>query len=62
MRSYGIEYRLRHDAAIQGQFLDETKHFKALFDSVDGAPAMKDKLDQAVQAYSSTFSQFVAID
>jgi methyl-accepting chemotaxis protein len=59
MRRYGIEYRLRHDAAIQGQFLDETKHFKALFESIDGAPAMKDKLDKAVQAYSSTFSQFV---
>jgi methyl-accepting chemotaxis protein len=60
MRRYGIEYRLRHDADIEKHFLDEVKHFKDLFDSVDGAPEMKQKLEQAVQTYRSTFTQFVA--
>jgi methyl-accepting chemotaxis protein len=60
MRGYGIQYRVKHDADIQGQFLEEAKHFKELFDSVDGAPAMKEKLDKAVQTYRSVFAQFVA--
>jgi methyl-accepting chemotaxis protein len=60
MRLYGIEYRLRHEASVQGHFLDEVKHFKDLFDSVDGAPEMKEKLDTAVQTYRSAFAQFVA--
>jgi len=60
MRRYGIEYRLKHDEAIERRFGDEAKHFAALFDSVDGAPAMKAKLNQAVQTYRSTFVQFAA--
>ena len=60
MRRYGMEYRLRHDEAIERHFLDEVKHFGDLFDSVDGAPAMKEKLSRAVQSYRSIFSQFVA--
>ncbi|MGA2892572.1 MAG: HAMP domain-containing methyl-accepting chemotaxis protein [Xanthobacteraceae bacterium] len=60
MRRDGIEYRLKHDADIEGQFFDETKHFTELFESVDGAPTMKQALDRAVQTYRSTFAQFVA--
>jgi methyl-accepting chemotaxis protein len=60
MRRYDIEYRLKHDEAVEGRFLDETRHFKEMFESVDGAPAMKEKLDKAVQTYRTAFTQFVA--
>jgi len=60
MRRYGTEYRLKREEALAGQFFDEAKHFNELFESVDGAPEMKQKLDQAVQYYRYTFAQFVA--
>ena len=60
MRRYGIEYRLKRDQAVERNFLDEARHFRALFDSVDGAPTMKEKLYQGVQSYSSAFAQWVA--
>jgi len=60
MRRYEIEYRLTRDEKAERHFLDEAKHFNALFESVDGAPAMKEKLTKQIQAYSSTFAQWVA--
>jgi len=60
MRRYEIEYRLTRDENAERHFLDEVKHFNELFDSVDGAPAMKEKLTQQIQTYSSTFAQWVA--
>jgi methyl-accepting chemotaxis protein len=61
MRRFGIEYRLRHDSTIERSFLDEVKHFNELFESVDGAPDMKAKLDHAVQSYAATFVRSIAI-
>ena len=60
MRRYEIEYRLTRNEAAERHFLDEAKHFNELFESVDGAPAMKEKLDKQIQTYSSTFAQWVA--
>ncbi|HYA05676.1 MAG TPA: methyl-accepting chemotaxis protein [Xanthobacteraceae bacterium] len=60
LRRYGIEYRLKHDQAVERHFHDEIRHFNALFDSIDGAPAMKDNLYQAVQKYSTAFTQWAA--
>ena len=72
MRRYEVEYRLsrlrfsmqptmRSGApAAEQHFLDEVKHFNAIFDSVDGPPAAKQKLNKAVQTYSYTFAQWVA--
>ena len=60
MRRYEIEYRLTRNEAAERHFLDEVKHFKELFELVDGAPAMKEKLTRQIQAYSSTFAQWVA--
>ncbi len=60
MRRYEIEYRLTRDENAERHFLDEVKHFNELFDSVDGAPAMKEKLTKQIQTYSSTFAQWVA--
>jgi methyl-accepting chemotaxis protein len=60
MRRYEIEYRLTRDENAERHFLDEVKHFNELFDSVDGAPAMKETLTEQIQTYSSTFAQWVA--
>jgi methyl-accepting chemotaxis protein len=60
MRRYEIEYRLTRDPAAQRHFVDEVKNFSAIFESVDGAPPMKEKLDRQVQAYSRSFAQWVA--
>ena len=60
LRRYGIEYRLKHDQAVERHFHDEIRHFNALFDSIDGAPAMKDNLYQAVQKYGTAFTQWAA--
>jgi len=72
MRRYEVEYRLSRlrfslqpsmfsaAPAAEQHFLDEVKHFNAIFDSVDGPPAAKQKLYKAVQAYNYTFAQWVA--
>jgi methyl-accepting chemotaxis protein len=60
MRRYEIEYRLSRAPAAQQHFLDEVKHFNHLFEDVDGAPSMKQKLNDEVQAYRYTFAQWVA--
>jgi methyl-accepting chemotaxis protein len=72
MRRYEVEYRLlriristqptmaSNAPATEQHFLDEIKHFNAIFDSVDGPPAAKQKLNKAVQTYSYTFAQWVA--
>jgi methyl-accepting chemotaxis protein len=59
MRRYEAEYRLTQAAAIRRQFVDEIAHFNALFDSVDGAPSMREQLINQVQAYADTFAQWV---
>ena len=47
-------------AHAEQHFLDEVKNFNALFESVDGAPSMKQKLNEQVQTYSYAFAQWVA--
>ena len=60
MRRYEAEYRLTRAPAIRQQFFDEIVHFNALFDSVDGAPSMREQLINQVQAYADTFAQWIA--
>jgi len=60
MRHYEIEYRLTQSGEAEQHFLDEVKNFNGLFDSVDGAPAMKQKLKQQVEHYNSAFTLWVA--
>jgi methyl-accepting chemotaxis protein len=60
MRRDEIEYRLTRARTAERHFLDEVKNFNGLFDSVDGAPAMKKKLSDQVQTYSYAFAQWVA--
>ncbi|MGA8615658.1 MAG: methyl-accepting chemotaxis protein [Xanthobacteraceae bacterium] len=60
MRRYEIEYRLTRSPKAETHFLEEVRHFNNLFDSIDGLPAWKDKLNREVQTYSSAFAQWVA--
>ena len=60
MRRDELAYRLTRDHAFEKQFLDEVKNFNGLFESVDGAPSMKQKLNDAVKTYSFAFAQWVA--
>ena len=60
MRRHEIEYRLTHNPEVERYFLDEVKHFNQLFESVDGAPAMKEKLNRQVRTYSYNFAQWLA--
>jgi methyl-accepting chemotaxis protein len=60
MRRYESEYRLTRARAAEQHFTEEVKNFNRLFESVDGTPAMKQKLDKQVQTYSYTFAQWVA--
>jgi methyl-accepting chemotaxis protein len=60
LRRYEAEYRLTRTPAIRWQFSDEIAHFITLFDSVDGAPEMREHLIDQVQAYADAFAQWVA--
>jgi methyl-accepting chemotaxis protein len=60
LRRYEIEYRLTRAAAAEHRFLEEINHFGRLFESVDGAPVMKQSLNDAVETYNRTFTQWVA--
>jgi methyl-accepting chemotaxis protein len=60
MRRYEAEYRLTRAPVIRWQFFNEIAHFNALFDSVDGAPSMREQLINQVQAYADTFGQWVS--
>ena len=60
MRRYDYDYRLTHAPAAERRFLDEFRNFNGLFESVDGAPAMKQRLNEKVQAYRGAFARWVA--
>jgi methyl-accepting chemotaxis protein len=60
MRRYEAEYRLSQAAPIRQQFFDEVAHFNALFESVDGAPEMREPLIEKINAYADTFAQWIA--
>ena len=60
MRRDEMAYRLTRSRAAEKHFLDEVRNFNALFESVDGAPSMKQKLNEEVKTYSYAFAQWVA--
>jgi methyl-accepting chemotaxis protein len=60
MRRDELAYRLTHARSSEKHFLDEVRNFNALFESVDGAPSMKQKLNEEVKTYSFAFAQWVA--
>src|SRR5580693_5719188 len=60
MRRDEMAYRLTRSRASEKHFLDEVRNFNALFEWVDGAPSMKQKLNEEVKTYSYAFAQWVA--
>jgi methyl-accepting chemotaxis protein len=60
MRRYEAEYRLSQSAAIRQQFFNEVAHFNSLFESVDGAPEMREPLIEKIKTYADTFGQWIA--
>jgi methyl-accepting chemotaxis protein len=60
MRRDELAYRLTRARSAEKHFLDEVRNFNALFESVDGAPSMKQKLNEEVKTYSYAFAQWVA--
>src|SRR5579864_279562 len=60
MRRDEMAYRLTRARASEKHFLDEVRNFNALFESVDGAPSMKQKLNEEVKTYNYAFAQWVA--
>jgi methyl-accepting chemotaxis protein len=60
MRRDELAYRLTHARSSEKHFLDEVRNFNALFESVDGAPSMKQKLNEEVKTYKYAFAQWVA--
>ena len=60
MRRLEAEYRLTRTLEFRRQFFDEIARFNALFDSVDGAPSMREHLIEQVQAYADTFGQWIS--
>ena len=60
MRRDELAYRLTHARSSEKHFLDEVRNFNALFELVDGAPSMKQKLNEEVKTYSFAFAQWVA--
>jgi methyl-accepting chemotaxis protein len=59
MRRYEIEYRLTRERDAEQHFLDEIKIFNGLFDSIVGAPEMKQKLNSQVHNYNYAFARWV---
>jgi len=59
MRRFEAEYRLTRARALRTLFFEEIAHFNALFDSVDGAPEMRQHLIDQIGAYSEAFGQWV---
>ena len=60
MQRYDLEYRLSGSADPEQHFLNEVKNFNTLFNSVDGLPTIKEKLNRQVQHYRYAFAQWVA--
>jgi methyl-accepting chemotaxis protein len=60
LRRHEAGYRLNRAPAIRRQFSEEIAHFNTLFESVDGAPEMREHLIDQVQAYGEAFAQWVA--
>ncbi len=59
MRRYEIEFRLTRARAAQEHFVAEVAHFNELFESVDGAPQMKERLSKQVATYAYTLAQWI---
>jgi methyl-accepting chemotaxis protein len=58
MRHFEAQYRLSDTELSKTLFFKAYKKFNDVFDSIDGTPAMKDKLEQQVRLYAETFGKW----
>jgi methyl-accepting chemotaxis protein len=60
MRRYEAEYRVSQAHQARQRLFDEVANFNAIFDSVDGDPAMREPLIEKIKAYADTFGVWIS--
>src|SRR5215212_4603287 len=58
MRRYEVQYRQNRIEFVRQRFADEFANFNRIFDSVNGAPALRERLVQQIKNYADTFAQW----
>jgi methyl-accepting chemotaxis protein len=58
MRRYEVQYRQNRVEFVRQRFADEFANFNRIFESVDGAPALRERLIKQIQNYADTFAQW----
>jgi methyl-accepting chemotaxis protein len=58
MRRYEVLYRQNKIEFMRQRFANEYTHFNKIFESVDGAPAMRERLSKQIKEYADVFAQW----
>jgi methyl-accepting chemotaxis protein len=58
MRRYEVLYRQNRIEFVRQRFAEEYAHFNRIFESVDGAPELRDRLAKQIKTYADTFAQW----
>ena len=58
MRRYEVLYRQNRIEFVRQRFTDEFATFNHIFESVDGAPELRERLSKQIQGYADTFAQW----
>jgi methyl-accepting chemotaxis protein len=58
LRRYEVQYRQNRIEFVRQRFADEVANFNRIFASVDGVPALKERLSGQIQTYADTFAQW----
>jgi methyl-accepting chemotaxis protein len=58
MRRYEVLYRQNRIEFVRQRFTDEFANFNRIFASVDGAPALRERLSKQIQNYADTFGEW----
>ncbi len=58
LRRYEVQYRQNRIEFVRQRFAEEFANFNRIFESVDGAPALRERLSQQIQNYADAFAQW----
>jgi methyl-accepting chemotaxis protein len=58
MRRYEVQYRQNKIEFVRQRFTEEFANFNRIFESVDGAPVLRERLIQQTQSYADTFARW----
>jgi methyl-accepting chemotaxis protein len=58
MRRYEAQYRLSRSDFIGQRFREEVENFNTIFDAVDGAPILKERLKREIKSYTDAFTKW----